>query len=95
MAGPQPRLLICTQAVSFDKADGTPAILHEGAVVLDDHPVVKGREGAFRPLVIVVAGDRHQPPADVLVMVTGENAAEFRQYIRMQTAMDTPPGLRG
>jgi hypothetical protein len=87
-------LLVATEPLTYDRPDGTPAVLHEGCVVRSDHPLVKGRESLFMPLVIVLYGDREQLPIDATVTVTGESGAGYRQYIRMAVATDTPPHLR-
>jgi hypothetical protein len=87
--------MVCVLAFTLDTTAGLPAVVHEGAVLLDDHPLVSGREDLFVPLTLILTGDRDLPPTEATVHVTGEAGAGYRRYLRLAVTDDTPPGLRG
>lgn len=56
---PRSGLLVCTQAMTFDwPQPGQTVYLHPGAILRAGHPWTRGREQFFRPLVLVLDGER-------------------------------------
>lgn len=73
---PQSGLYVCVESVNFEHG-GRNVFVGPGAVFRAGHPIMKGRERFFRPLVLVLSHDAlplHQ--VSVAVVGTGEDSGD-------------------